>query len=79
MDLSATGLRIQSIAVLPRDLQLEGELELEHGERLKLRCEVVWSVPPDHAGYVPAEVGVVLIEPPARYLELLVSLFAREE
>ena len=79
MDLSATGLRVQSIAVLNVDTQLEGELEMEEDRRVKLKCEVIWANPPDHAGFVPAEMGLALIDPPAEYIELLVKLFAHVE
>jgi hypothetical protein len=69
VDLSLTGLRVQSIAVLEKDTQLEGELEFEEGKRLPLKCEVVWSNPPDHAGYVPAEMGLAILNPPPEYID----------
>lgn len=79
MDLSITGLRVQSIAVLERDLQLEGVLEFEDGLEVRLKCEVVWSSPPDHAGFVPAEIGLALIDPPESYIEAIAKLFAHED
>lgn len=79
VDLSATGLRLQSIAVLEKDTLIEGELELGEGERLTLKCEVVWANPPDHAGFVPAEMGLAILNPPPEYIDALARLFAHTE
>jgi hypothetical protein len=76
IDLSATGLRIRCVAVLEAGLQFDGALELPGGERLKLPVRVVWTRPPDHAGYVPGEVGFELIEPPVEYHQAVARLFA---
>ncbi len=76
MDLSAVGMRIQSLVLLPPQTLVEGELQLEDGKTIALKGEVVWSAPPDHRNYVPAEIGLELMDVPQAYLDALASLFA---
>jgi hypothetical protein len=76
VDLSAVGMRIQSLVLLPPQTVVEGELVLPDGERLALKGEVVWSNPPDHRNYLPAELGLELVDVPDAYLSALARLFA---
>ncbi len=76
VDLSAVGMRIQSLVLLPPQTVVEGELVLSDGATLPLRGEVVWSTPPDHVNYVPAELGLELIDVSDAYLNALARLFA---
>lgn len=78
LDLSATGLRIQSVAVLARDMVIDGALDLGDGRRIALRGKVVWTTPPDHANYVLAQTGIEFTDVPTQYLETIGSLFADE-
>lgn len=79
VDLSATGLRIQCILVLDPHLKLDGTLLLPDGQKLALKGEVMWTTPPDHVAYLPAEIGLQLIDPPAEYHAMLARLFAEAE
>ncbi len=76
VDLSATGLRIQSIVVLEKNAVIEGSLVLLDGRQLKLKGKVVWIRPPDHLASVPAEIGLELVDIPEEYLGELSNLFA---
>ena len=78
VDLSAVGLRVQSVALLNRGTVLTGTLVLPGGSRLVLNGRVIWSRPPDHANHAPAEIGIELVEPPELYLRSLAELFAEE-
>jgi hypothetical protein len=76
VDLSAIGMRVQSVLLLPVDTELEGTLVLPDGERLVLKAIVVWATAPDHVAYVPAEMGLELRDIPERYLQAVAHLFA---
>jgi hypothetical protein len=76
VDLSATGLRVRSVAVIPRDTELEGTLLLPGGESVPIVGTVVWSRPPDHLRSVPAEFGLQLSDVPETYFSALAQFFA---
>jgi hypothetical protein len=76
VDLSATGMRVRSVAVIPRDTELEGTLILPNGDKVDIVGTVVWSRPPDHLHSIPAEFGVQLRDVPDTYFSALVRLFA---
>ena len=76
VDLSATGMRVRSVAVIPRNTELEGTLILPDGEPVQIVGTVVWARPPDHLHSVPAEFGVRLNDVPDTYFSALVRLFA---
>jgi hypothetical protein len=76
VDLSAAGMRIQSVAVLATRSEVEGELVLDDGQRITLKGTVIWSTPPDHRALVLAEVGIELQAVPESYLQALATLFA---
>ena len=76
VDLSATGLRIQCLALLSPQSTIEGTLVIDDEHRIRLKGVVVWTSPPDHQGFVPAEFGLELVEVPEEYLEALARLFA---
>ncbi len=76
MDLSATGLQLRTMAVLEKDLELEGELLTDDGRKIPLVGTVVWSTPPDFAGYQLAQVGIELRSVPEEYLQELAAYFA---
>lgn len=76
VDLSATGMRVRTLAVIPRNTELEGKLILPTGDVVDLRGTVVWSRPPDHARNIPAEFGMQLREVPESYFSALVGFFA---
>ena len=76
MDLSAVGMRIQSIAVLDPRTVVEGTLIVSPTQSIRLRAVVIWATPPDHRGFVPAELGLELLEVPENYLQTLAELFA---
>ncbi len=76
VDLSATGLRLQTVAVLQPNLLIEGKLIIDESRQIPLKGTVIWTSPPDHRGFVPAELGLQLIDPPAEYLQALAQLFA---
>jgi len=76
IDLSAIGVRVRSVAVIPRNTDVEGTVILPDGERIPLRGRVVWSTPPDHLRDVPSEFGIELTDVSERYLSTLVRFFA---
>ena len=78
IDLSAAGMRIQSVAVLEPKTEVEGTLVLDDGVRIPLKGVVIWSTPPDHRAYVLAEIGLELQAVPESYLAALATLFAEE-
>ena len=76
MDLSATGLRIQCLALLTPQAVIEGTLVIDEQTSIKLKGVVVWTSPPDHQGFVPAEFGLELLDVSEAYLNALAGLFA---
>ncbi|MGQ0503694.1 MAG: PilZ domain-containing protein [Myxococcaceae bacterium] len=76
VDLSASGMRIQSLVLLPPMTELEGKLVLPDGRAIPVKADVVWSNPPDHRNFVPAETGLELIDVSSEYLAALADLFA---
>lgn len=76
LDLSATGLRIRSVAVVPTGLEFEGTLVLQDGNIITLPVRAVWCRAPDLAAVVPGEVGFELIAPPPAYYAAVARLFA---
>lgn len=76
LDLSATGLRIRSVAVIQPGLEFDGTLVLQDGKTITLPVRAVWSRPPDLAGYLPGEVGFELLEVPEAYHTAVAKLFA---
>ena len=76
MDLSAVGMRLKSIAVLEKGTVVEGKLLVPDEEPIPLKGEVIWLSPPDHGNFVPAEMGLELVEVPDAYLKVLARLFA---
>lgn len=77
VDLSAAGMRVQSLVSLEPPTVIEGVLVMPGDRRIPLRAEVVWSTPPDHTSFVPAEMGLELLDAPAEYLVALAQLFAQ--
>ena len=78
VDLSAAGLRIECLAVLAPLSTVEGTLTHE-GKPLKVRAVVIWAEPPDHASFLPAEVGLELLDTSTEYLALVATLFAEDD
>ncbi|MHB8872929.1 MAG: PilZ domain-containing protein [Myxococcaceae bacterium] len=78
VDLSATGLRIQCLALLTPQSVIEGTLVIDEKTSIRLKGVVVWTSPPDHRGFVPAEFGLELTEVPEVYLRALARLFAEQ-
>ena len=76
VDLSLVGLKIRSVAVLPSSEHIDGELVLEDGRKIALKCQVVWSTPPDPGGLMFAEAGLELIDVPDEYRRALADIFA---
>ncbi len=78
VDLSLTGMRIQSVVELHRLTSVEGELVLPSGRKLAVRGRVIWSTPPDHLAFIPAELGLELSEVSEEYAAAVAELFASE-
>jgi hypothetical protein len=78
VDASATGLKVRSVAVLPKESEFEGELVYED-QRIPLWVVVVWVEPADLELGLPAQMGLQLRQVPEAYLELLARIFADEE
>lgn len=78
VDLSLTGMRIQSVVELHRLTVLEGELVLPNDRKIPIRGQVIWSTPPDHRAFIPAELGLELLEVPEEYVAAVAELFAKE-
>jgi hypothetical protein len=78
VDLSATGIRMRSLAVLERETEVAGTLVLPDGRKIALTGMVVWTSPPNYAAYMPAEIGLQLTNVPADYLEAVADLFAAQ-
>lgn len=78
VDLSLTGMRLQSVVELHRLKQIEGELVLPDERRIPLRGRVVWSTPPDHRAFIPAELGLELLEVPDEYAAAVAEMFASD-
>ncbi|MBI3182366.1 MAG: PilZ domain-containing protein [Myxococcales bacterium] len=74
--MSATGIRLRTVAMLEAKTEFDGALVLEDGSRIPLRAVVVWMTPPDHRGFVPSELGLELKNVPEAYLAALARLFA---
>lgn len=79
VDLSATGMRVRSLAMVLQNAELEGTLVLPSGDELKLKGTVVWATPPDHSIRMLGEFGLQLVDPPPEYHEALAELFASED
>jgi len=76
LDISATGMRVRTLAVLPTGLELETRLRLEDGSMMPLRAVVVWAASPEEAGPGQHEFGLELVNPSQDFLEVLAHLFA---
>ena len=76
VDLSAVGLKVQSVALLAEGAVVTGTLVLPGGSRLVLSGRVIWCKAPDHARHALAEIGIELVDPPELYLRSLAELFA---
>ncbi|HYX93034.1 MAG TPA: PilZ domain-containing protein [Myxococcaceae bacterium] len=76
VNLSATGLRVRTLAVVPRSTDLDAAIVLPDGEQIAVRGKVVWSTPPDHLRNVAAEFGLELVDVSEKYFSMLVRFFA---
>jgi hypothetical protein len=75
LDLSATGLRIRTLAVLGQEDVLEGTLEAK-GRSAPVKAVVVWFEPGDYTIGLLPEAGLQVVDPSAEYLDLVASVFA---
>jgi hypothetical protein len=69
-------MRIQCLVLLERGAPVEGSLEMPDGSTVPVKGVVVWTQPPDHPGFVPAEMGIELSNITEEYLRAVASLFA---
>ncbi len=76
VDLSLTGLRLQTRAPLSAGHELEGTLILDDGQPVELRGRVAWVKPVDLAPEGGSEAGIELRECPERYREAVTRYFA---
>ncbi len=75
VDLSVTGMRIRTMAVIPLETSIE--VGLEHEGRLVLvRGTIVWAEPPNFDLGVLGELGLSLGEVTEEFLGLVTELFA---
>ncbi len=77
-DVSATGMRITTLAVLQPGIELSLELPLEGDRSIPLRARVVWAEPPEPARQKLGSAGLDLISPPAEYLTWVAGVFAAQ-
>ena len=77
LNLSATGMRVRTMALLPMDSVIEAVLEPE-GRAIPVAGTIVWAEPPNFKLGVLGEIGLQLSEPPQAYLELIADLFASD-
>lgn len=77
-DVSATGMRISTLAVLQPGLEIVLELPLEEELTIPLRARVVWAEPPEPARQKLGTAGLALLEPPSEYLNWVATLFAEQ-
>ncbi len=75
VDLSVTGLRLQTRAALLANTELQGTLILDDGEPVQLAGRVAWVRPLEH-GEDGAEVGVELRDCPDSYRRAVTRYFA---
>lgn len=75
LDLSATGMRIRTMALIPEETVLEVVLETG-GRRIAVRAAVIWSEPPSFDVGELGEMGLQLVEASEEYLQLAAELFA---
>lgn len=78
LDLSATGLRIRTLAILPKHTEVEATLVLPDGQHLRLNGKVKWFSAPDHARGVQAELGLQLRDVPDAYLQALARILSEQ-
>jgi hypothetical protein len=76
VDLSAIGMRVQSLVLLPEGTEVKGTLMLPGSSPLPIQGKVVWSQAPDHENRIPAEMGLELTSVSEPYLEAVAKLFA---
>lgn len=77
LNLSATGLRVRTMALLAVDSVLDAVVDPE-GRAIGVSATVVWAEPPNFKLGVLGEIGLQLEEPSQAYLELIADLFASE-
>jgi hypothetical protein len=78
LNLSTTGLRLRSIAMLPIGTPVDAVIEHPNRE-VALKAIVIWADPPQYDIDVAGEIGLALQEVSQDYLDLLVELFADSE
>lgn len=77
VDLSAAGMRVRTMAVIPLETVID--VKIEHGGRLvPARMTVVWAEPPSFDVGELGEIGLELAEVSDTYLQLAAELFAND-
>jgi hypothetical protein len=76
MDLSATGMRVRTLAVVPTGTELGAQLQLEDGTLVPVRFAVVWTARPEEAGPEENELGLEMLDVSQAYLDAVALLFA---
>ena len=78
-DISATGMKIRGLALLPKGQTLDGHLVLSDGRKVPTRVIVVWATPPDPSALALAEAGLEIVPPATEYLAAVAEIFAAKE
>lgn len=76
LDLSATGMRVRSLALFDIDAQVDATLVMPDERRLRVSGRVAWRTAPVFELGTPGEFGLALMDPPAEYVAALATLFA---
>ena len=79
VDLSASGLKMRSLVLLPVNTELEATLVLPGDKRIALTGRIVWANPPQYEGRAPGEYGMELDHIPQSYFDALADLFAKAD
>ncbi|MGC4115453.1 MAG: PilZ domain-containing protein [Myxococcales bacterium] len=77
VDLSASGLRVRTMAVIPVETVIDVKIE-HRGHLIPARMTVVWAEPPNFDVGELGELGLQVAEVSEPYLQLAAELFAND-
>jgi len=77
LDLSAAGMRVRTMAVIPVESVIDGKVE-HRGRLVPARMTVVWAEPPSFDLGELGELGLQVAEVSEDYLKLAAELFAND-
>jgi hypothetical protein len=76
VDISVSGLRVQSAVPIELGQAIKGKLATPDGEEINVQGRVVWATPEAFRGHSPLELGIEITKVTRAYLQALAELFA---